>query len=122
MAVLERSDVIQAHYVDMAHEILLDLFINLISWLEDSVEIGGNKNKEQKLLNDMMTAYNACQQYELDQSGDGWRRKQNVVAAYMSTTGLSKSSAERHFKDFGAKLFTAKKSSGRIYLRRKGDA
>ena len=122
MAVLERSDVIQAHHVDMAHEILLDLFINLISWLEDSVEIGGNKNKEQKLLNDMMTAYNACQQYELDQSGDGWRRKQNVVAAYMSTTGLSKSSAERHFKDFGAKLFTAKKSSGRIYLRRKGDA
>ena len=122
MAVLERSDVIQAHHVDMAHEILLDLFINLISWLEDSVEIGGNKNKEQKLLNDMMTAYNACQQYELDQSGDGWRRKQNVVAAYMSATGLSKSSAERHFKDFGGKLFTAKKSSGRIYLRRKGDA
>ena len=122
MAVLERSDVIQAHHVDMAHEILLDLFINLISWLEDSVEIGGNKNKEQKLLNDMVTAFNACQEYELENLGEGWRRKQNVVAAYMSATGLSKSSAERHFKDFGGKLFTAKKSGGRIYLRRKGDA
>jgi hypothetical protein len=122
MAVLERSDVIQAHHVDMAHEILLDLFINLISWLEDSVEIGGNKNKEQKLLNDLVTAFNVCQEYELENLGEGWRRKQNVVAAYMSATGLSKSSAERHFKDFGGKLFTAKKSGGRIYLRRKGDA
>ena len=122
MAVLERSHIVRAHHVDMAHEILIDLFVNLISWLEDSVEIGGNKGKEQKVLNDMAAAYNDCQAYEIEGAGDGWRRKSMVVNQYVQATGLSKSSAERHFKDFGGKLFALKKSGGRVFMRRKGDA
>jgi len=98
------------------------LFVNLISWLEDSVEIGGNKGKEQKVLNDMAAAYNDCQAYEIEGAGDGWRRKSMVVNQYVQATGLSKSSAERHFKDFGGKLFALKKSGGRVFMRRKGDA
>ena len=58
MALLDESWEINDEHVDMAHEILIDLFQNLISWLEDSVEIGGNKAKEGKLLESMLKSYN----------------------------------------------------------------
>ena len=120
MAVLDKKWVISAQHVDMAFEILLDLFKNLISWLEDSVEIGGNKGKEGKIHEDMIKAYNECTAYELDGNGDGWRRQASVYQMYISNVGVSKATVERHFKDFSSKLFNRKKSSGRVYLRRKG--
>ena len=48
MAILDEKWEVNAEHVDLAHEILIDLFQNLIAWLEDSVEVGGNKQKEAK--------------------------------------------------------------------------
>ena len=56
MAILDESWVVTAEHVDMAHEILIDLFQNLIEWLEDSVEVGGNKQKEAKIHEAMIAA------------------------------------------------------------------
>ena len=120
LAVLDRKWVISDIHVDMAKEILLDLFDNLISWLEDSVEIGGNKAKEGKIIDELLYAFNSCTEYELDGSGDGWRRKTAMLNQYMEITGVSKSTAERHFKDYSVKLFNSKKSGKRVYLKRKG--
>lgn len=120
IAILDRKWVVTADHIDMAHEILFDLFQNLIAWLEDSVEIGGNKAKESKIHEDMIKAYNACSEFELGDSGSGWRRKGTFMSQYIENTGVSKSTVERHIKDYGPKLFTRKKDSGRIYFRRKG--
>jgi len=121
MALLDNKWEVTPEHVDMAHEILFDLFQNLIAWLEDSVEIGGNKAKEAKLQDDMLKAYGECAGYELDGHGDGWRMQSSVWNQYMAQTGVSKSTVQRHFKDYGPRLFNRKKSNGRIYYRRKGD-
>ncbi len=119
MALLDESWVVKAEHVDMAHEILIDLFQNLISWLEDSVEIGGNKAKEGKIHENMLKAYNTCADYELEGHGDSWRRKQGVVQQYIESTGVSMATAQRHFKDYASKLFNSRKQGKRVYYRHK---
>tara|TARA_R110000751_G_scaffold41420_1_gene97238 strand:+ start:300 stop:1700 length:1401 start_codon:yes stop_codon:yes gene_type:complete len=119
MALLDESWEINDEHVDMAHEILIDLFQNLISWLEDSVEIGGNKAKEGKLLESMLKSYNSCADYEIEGNGDGWRRQSSVWNTYMADTGVSKSTAQRHFKDYSNKIFVTRKQGKRVYYRHK---
>ena len=120
MAVLDKKWTITAQHVDMAFDILLDLFKNLISWLEDSVEINSNKSKENKIQEDFIKVYDECTGYEIVGHGDGWKRQSSFEAQYMSMTGVSKSTVRRHIKDYAGALFNIKKSGGRIYFRRKG--
>jgi len=112
---------VNADHVDLAHEILFDMFQNLISWLEDSVEVGGNKQKEAKIHDGLLVAYGECTPHDLDNFGDGWRLQSIMQSVYMEKSKVSKSTAERHFKDFGSDLFNRKKSNGRVYLRKKGE-
>jgi len=119
-AVLDEKWEVSDRHVDMSKEILLDLFDNMISWLEDSVEIGGNKAKESKIIDELVHAYSSCTEYELEGHGDGWRRKSAMINQYTNITGVSKSTADRHFKDYKAKLFKSRKSGKRVFLRRIG--
>lgn len=119
MALLDKSWEIKEEHVDMAHEILHDLFLNLISWLEDSVEVNGNKAKEGKLLEQMLKAYNDSVGYEIEGHSGEWRRKQAVLSKYTENTGVSKSTAERHFKDYASKMFVSRKQGKRIYYQHK---
>jgi len=121
MAILDEKWVVNADHVDLAHEILFDMFQNLISWLEDSVEVGGNKQKEAKIHDGLLVAYGECTPHDLDNFGDGWRLQSIMQSVYMEKSKVSKSTAERHFKDFGGDLFNRKKSNGRVYLRKKGE-
>jgi len=119
MALLDESWEIKEEHVEMAHEILHDLFLNLISWLEDSVEVNGNKAKEGKLLEQMLKAYNDSVGYEIEGHSGEWRRKQAVLTMYTENTGVSKSTAERHFKDYASKMFNSRKQGKRIYYQHK---
>jgi hypothetical protein len=121
MAILDEKWEVTAEHVDLAHEILIDLFQNLIAWLEDSVEVGGNKQKESKAHEGMIAAYNECQPYEIEGHGDGWRLKQIFIPTYMEKAKVSKSTADRHFKDYGVSLFKSKKNGGRVFIRKIGD-
>jgi len=119
-AVLDEQWEVSDKHVDMSKEILLDLFDNMISWLEDSVEIGGNKAKESKIIDELVHAYSSCTEYELEGHGDGWRRKSAMINQYTNITGVSKSTADRHFKDYKTKLFKSRKSGKRVFLKRIG--
>jgi len=121
MAVLDESWEITEDHVDMAFDILNDLFMNLIQWLEDSVQIDSNKKKENKILEELTTALNASADFELDKYGGGWRRKLNVKSMYMESTGVSKATAERHLKDYSMKIFEKRKQAQRVYYRLKGN-
>ena len=121
MAILDEKWVVTAEHIDLAHEILFDLFQNLISWLEDSVEVGGNKQKEAKIHDAMIVAYGGCTPHELDTHGDGWRLKNMFISEYQQKSKVSKSTAERHFKDYRGSLFDSKKAGGRVFIRKKGD-
>jgi len=121
MAILDEKWEVNAEHVDLAHEILIDLFQNLIAWLEDSVEVGGNKQKEAKAHDGMIAAYNEGTPYEIEGLGDGWRLRSIFFTTYMDKSKVSKSTAERHFKDYGGSLFKSKKSGGRVFIRKIGD-
>jgi hypothetical protein len=121
MAILDNTWEVNATHVDMAHEILFDLFQNLIAWLEDSVEVGGNKQKEAKAQDAMIAAYLECTSYEIDGHGDGWRLKNIFLSTYMERAKVSKSTADRHFKNFSQGLFKSKTNGGRAYIRKIGD-
>jgi hypothetical protein len=119
MALLDKSWEIKEEHVDMAHEILHDLFLNLISWLEDSVEVNGNKAKEGKVLEAMSAAYKSTVGYEIEGHGGEWRRQSSVWNTYIESTGVSLSTAKRHFKDYGKKLFVSRKQGKRVYYQHK---
>ncbi len=121
MAILDGVWEVNAEHVDLAHEILIDLFQNLIAWLEDSVEVGGNKQKEAKAHDGMIAAYNEGTPYEIEGLGDGWRLRSIFFTTYMDKGKVSKSTAERHFKDYGGSLFKSKKNGGRVFIRKIGD-
>ena len=120
MAVLDKSWEIEEKHVDMAFEILNDLFVNLIQWLESSVEVDSNKNKENKILESLTTALNSSADIELEGYGDGWRNKINIKSMYMDATGVSNATAERHLKDYAMKVFVRRKSAGRVHYKLKG--
>ena len=122
MAILDESWEVNEHHIDMAFEILKDLFANLIAWLEDSVEVGSNKQKQVKAQEVMVACYHELTGQEIDSHGDGWRLKNIFIGTYMEKTKVSKSTADRHFKDYGTSLFKSRKSGGRVYIRKIGDA
>ena len=61
----------------------------------------------------------ACADYEIEGNGDGWRRQSSVWNTYMADTGVSKSTAQRHFKDYSNKIFVTRKQGKRVYYRHK---
>ena len=119
MAVLDESWEINDSHVDMAFDILRDLFENLIEWLEGSVEVDSSKKKENNILEGLSTAYNSSPNFELDNQGDGWSRVIHIKNNYMEKTGVSKATADRHMKDYAMKIFIKQKKSQRIYYRLK---
>jgi len=121
MAILDESWVVTGDHVDDANNILFTLFENLIAWLTDSVEVGGNKQKEAKIHDAMIACHGEQTQHELDTHGDGWVLKNIFISTYMSRAKVSKSTADRHFKDYGASLFKSRKSGGRVFIRKIGD-
>ena len=120
IAMLDKSWVVKDEYVDMAHEILYDLFRNLITWLEDEVDVGMKASEKAHHKEAWQQAYNKCGEYELDGRGEGWRRKSIVLKTYMSSKSVSKSTADRHWKQFAADMFANTLEKSTRYIRLKG--
>jgi hypothetical protein len=120
IAMLDESWEVKGEYVDMAHEILYDLFGNLITWLEDEVDVGMKASEMAVHKEAWQKSYNECAEYELDGRGPGWRRKSIVYKAYQATKGCARMTADRHFKSYGADMFTTAKEGSTVYIRLKG--
>jgi len=120
IAMLDKSWVVKAEYVDMAHEILYDLFRNLITWLEDEVDVGMKASEKAHYKEAWQQSYKKCGQYELDGRGPEWRRKSVVIKTYMAAKGVSKATADRHWKQFAADMFANTQEGNTRYIRLKG--
>tara|TARA_R110002012_G_scaffold222301_1_gene394123 strand:- start:6 stop:953 length:948 start_codon:yes stop_codon:yes gene_type:complete len=60
-------------------------------------------------------AYDKCVFYALEGYGDGWCRQEELWLRYMDN-GVSKSTTQRHFDNYGRRLFNARKIGKRVYL------
>jgi hypothetical protein len=121
IAMLDESWEVKPEYVDMAHEILYDLFTNLISWLEDEVEVGMKEAQKTHYKERWIKAYNECSEFDLGDRGPEWRRITTVKKRYIASTGVSLATATRHFKDYGLVMFKSTSAGSIKYIRLKGE-
>tara|TARA_R100000152_G_C6781071_1_gene214888 strand:- start:3698 stop:5104 length:1407 start_codon:yes stop_codon:yes gene_type:complete len=119
IAMMDEAWVITGDHLDMAKDILYDLFKNLISWLEGEVEVGAKKVEKAAHKKEWMEAFNAVSAMELDTRGDGWKRKTAVMKQYMVNQHVTKPTAHKKFNDWVAHMFQAAKDGAVVYIRLK---
>ena len=112
---------VKGEYVDMAHEILYDLFKNLVSWLEDEVEVGLKEAQKAQYKNKWIEACNGSESFSLEGRGDNWRRLATVFKQYGTLTQKANITVRRHYNTYGKELFTTAQEGRNKYIRLKVD-
>tara|TARA_R110002051_G_scaffold49930_5_gene97073 strand:- start:1126 stop:2346 length:1221 start_codon:yes stop_codon:yes gene_type:complete len=119
MAMIEGTWVVRGDHVDMAKEILYDLYHNLIHWLESEVKVGsGNKEKSQ-MLGFWKDAYSRCERFDFDDiRGQGWVKKSELLKAFSQIANYSSpSTINSKYNEYGAKMFKDTREGVRVYVR-----
>ena len=119
IAMMDDSWVITGDHLDMAKDILYDLFKNLISWLEGEVEVGAKKVEKENHRKDWMEAFNNISSVELDKRGEGWRKKSVVIREYCQRQHITRATGFKKFNDWAAHLFSTAKDGKTVYIRLK---
>ena len=119
LAMLEGVWTVTGEHVDMAKEILFDLFRNLISWLEGEVEIGPKVAERATQRNKWIIACNAAESFDIKNKGEGWRSKTEVLKRYENTMGVTRQTSYSHFDKWATKMFDKTKDGTKVYLRLK---
>jgi len=119
MAMIEGTWELRGDHIDMAKEILYDLYQNLIHWLESEVKVGaGNKEKGQ-MEAFWKDAFNRCERFDFDdRRGQGWVKKSELLKAFSQISNFSSpSTINNKFNEYGAKMFKDTREGIRVYLR-----
>jgi hypothetical protein len=119
IAMMDEEWVITGEHLDMAKEIIYDLFKNLILWLEGEVEVGAKQNEKANHAKNWTASYNLISPVELDKKGEGWRKKSAVIKQYCITEQVTRGTAFNRFSKWGAHLFDAAKDGATVYIRLK---
>lgn len=119
IALMDESWEITGEHVDMAKEIIYDLFKNLILWLEGEVEIGPKMAEKATQMNKWTIAYQSVESIELGNRGDGWRKKGSVMSTYMTQNGVTRGTAFNHFSKWANKMFDSTKDGKVVFIRLK---
>ena len=123
MAMIEGVWTVTGVHVDMAKEILYELYKNLIHWLEDKVKVGASAAESRKLFKAWKEAYKRCEVYDFeDHRGRDWVHKKILLDAFGSIQGLSSRSVVNTKFNQVADKFETTKSVGKVYVRMKPDA
>ena len=76
MAMIEGTWTVNGDHIDMAKEILFDLYGNLIQWLESEVKVGAGVSEKKQMESFWKDAYNQCERFDFDdQRGVNWVKK-----------------------------------------------
>jgi len=121
MAMMDDSWAVTGEHVDMAKDILFDIFKNLILWLEDEVDIGPKAQEKGAMRGKWTLAYQNVESIELGKRGDGWKAKTKVIKAYETQNDCSRGSAYNNFEKWGENLFNTAKDGRVVFIRMKED-
>mgnify|MGYP003110330647 FL=1 len=122
IALMEDTWVVNDEHVDMAKEILYDLFNNLIEWLEGEVEIGAKIAEKANQKARWLAAHDASNPFDLGGRGDNWRKRSDVMAAYMNQNQVTRGTAYNHFNKWANNMFDQGKDGKVVFLRLRDDA
>jgi len=120
MAMLEDKWVVTATHVDMAKEILYDLYKNLIDWLETKVKVGQSAADKRKAENAWREAFKRCEVFDFDDHrGRGWVKKSEMFTVFGNIQNLSSHSAINQRFNASGSLFDSARDKHRIFVRLK---
>ena len=121
MAMIEGSWVVTGDHIDMAKEMLFDLYQNLIQWLESEVNIGAAASEKKKMQDYWVKAYNQSELFDFDdQRGFGWAKKKEVMDTFGRIANYSShASINDKFKTFADEVFDTTREGVRVFVRLK---
>jgi hypothetical protein len=122
IALMEDTWVVNDEHVDMAKEILYDLFNNLIEWLEGEVEIGAKIAEKANQKARWLGAHDASNPFDLGGRGDNWRKRSDIMQSYMNQNQVTRGTAYNHFNKWATKMFDQGKDGKIVFLRLRDDA
>ena len=123
MAMLEETWVVTDKHVDMAKEILYDLYRNLLDWLESKVKVGQSAGEKRKLEGSWKEAFKRCAVVDFDDHRSrGWAKKQDLFSTFGNIHNLSsKSNINNKYNQVGH-MFDETTDKHRKFVRLKKSA
>lgn len=123
MAMLEGTWVVTGIHIDMAKEILYDLYLNLIHWLESKVKVGTSAAETKKSEKAWRESFTRCEKFDFDDHrGRGWVRKKAIYEVYGSVQNLSSETSIRERFKRSEHMFDESRDGNRVYVRIKPSA
>lgn len=92
--------------VEMATEIIYDIYEQLVLWLESEVEVGAKAAEKMARIEGWMKAYKTCKAVEIEGRGEGWILKSEMMSRYQSQQGRSQTATYERFKSVADKFQT----------------
>ena len=102
--------------VEMATEILYDIYEQLVLWLESEVEVGAKAAEKIARKDEWLNAMKPCKSVEIESKGDGWVLKNDMFDRYANQLGKSKPTVYKRFKDV-EKLFKTHRVGSAVYVK-----
>lgn len=91
---------VSGDHVEMAAEIIYDLYEELVTWLESEVELEQVSKARKGREMAWMDAYNKCKLMAVEGKSGDWVRKSDLMNAYAKMNGnISRNTQFLHFKD-----------------------
>lgn len=106
--------------VEMATEVLYDIYEQLVLWLESEVEVGAKAAEKIARKDEWLNAFKVCKQTEIEGKGEGWVLKNDMFDRYANQLGKSKPTVYKRFKDVEG-LFNTFRVGNAVYVRFKED-
>ena len=106
--------------VEMATEVLYDIYEQLVLWLESEVEVGAKAAEKIARKDEWSNAFKACKQTEIEGKGEGWVLKNDMFDRYANQLGKSKPTVYKRYKDVEG-LFNTFRVGNAVYVRFKED-
>ena len=122
-AMIEGTWVVRGDHVDMAKEILFDLYQNLIQWLESEVNIGAGASEKNKMQACWRDAYNKAELFDFDDHrGHGWAKKKEVMSNFGKLANYSShATVNEKFNTYGTEMFSDTREGVRVFIRLNSD-
>ena len=107
--------------VEMAAEVIYDIYEQLVLWLESEVEVGAKAAEKAARIEGWLKAYKVCKNVEVEGRGEGWVLKTDMMNRYMSQQGRSQTATYDRFKSVKDKFQTTRVNNS-MYIRPKEES
>ena len=102
--------------IEMATEIIYDIYEQLVLWLESEVEVGAKAAEKIARKDEWANAMKPCKTVEIEGKGEGWVLKNDLFDRYANQLGKSKPTVYKRFKDIEG-MFRTHRVGSAVYIK-----